>query len=72
MKLFLHTWAGTKSHESTQAQTQTYAVYHEMVKMRCLWVRRKDREREEKRGGGEKERGGRKRRRLGFIHKYSV
>ena len=27
------------------------------VKMRCLWVRRKEREREEKRGGGEKERG---------------
>ena len=43
-----------------------------LVKMRCLWVRRKEREREEKRGG-EKGKRGRKRRGLfTFIHKYSV
>ena len=39
VKLFLHTWAGTKSHESTQAQTQTYAVYRKIPGYPCaLWL----------------------------------
>ena len=78
MECFIFKVYGSRSFAAIHNSENTFANANEafslgVVKMRCLWVRRKEREKGEEKGGEEKRRGGKgKKASLLFIRIFST